>query len=242
LDRVDIAAVIQAAGPAGSPATSHGPIYDADAAMQRALQSTALQQSAPLRGMAAVFNWWGGPGVIWFAALLWLGARAARRRRWSSTGLRCLEALALSSIVSTIVKVFVGRARPFVTPGEPWHWFFRDPGVCMWCLTPGGMADARHLSMPSGHTMTAFVFAAVISVSAARWARPLRTGTIAAAFATALLVAFARLYTNQHWLTDVIAGGALGGTAGFAIARWHAGHPDTGFDRVLLGPSTAGSG
>jgi membrane-associated phospholipid phosphatase len=242
VDWVDVATVIQVAGQAGVPATSRGPIYDADAATQRALRSTALQRSAPLRATAAAFNWWGGPGVIWFAALLWLGARAARRRRWSEIGLRCAEGLALSSIVSTIVKVFVGRARPFVTPGEPWHWFFRDPGVCKWCLAPGGWADARHLSTPSGHTMAAFVFAAAVSVSAARWTPPLRTAVVLAAFASALLVAFARLYTNQHWLSDVIAGAVLGGTTSFAVARWHVRHPDTGFDRVMLGPSTPGNG
>jgi membrane-associated phospholipid phosphatase len=64
---------------------------------------------------------------------------------------------------------------------------------------------------------------------------------IIGAFLTVLLVAFARIYTNQHWFSDVIAGAVIGGASGFLLARWHERHPRTAFDRTLLGAS-AGQG
>jgi undecaprenyl-diphosphatase len=206
------------------------PVYDADRAIAAALQSGALQQNQLVHSIAAAFNWWGGPGVIWLAALLWLGGVALTRPRVARIGLRGAEAIALSSAISGIVKGFAGRARPFVTPGEPWHWSFLH-----------GWTDAHYFSMPSGHTTATMGFAAAIGVASARSTPATRAAMIAGALCAALLVAFARVYTNQHWFSDVVAGAILGSTTGFFLARWHERHPGTAFDRRLLG-TAAGTG
>jgi membrane-associated phospholipid phosphatase len=200
------------------------PVYEVDRAIASASQSATLQRDRALHAIGATFNWWGGPGVIWFAALLWLGGRAMKRTRLALTGLRGAEAIAVASAISGIAKGLAGRARPFVTPGEPWHWNFLH-----------GWGDARYYSMPSGHTTATIAFAAAIGVASARWAPPARVAMTLGAFATVLLVAFARIYTNQHWFSDVIAGAILGGTTGLLIARWHERHPRTAFDRALAG-------
>jgi membrane-associated phospholipid phosphatase len=204
------------------------PVYDADRAVASALQSAALQRDQALHAVANAFNWWGGPGVIWFAALLWLGGRALRRARVAMIGLRGAEAIAVASAISGIVKGFAGRARPFVSPDEPWHWNFLH-----------GWTDAHYFSMPSGHTTATVAFAAAIGVASAQRAPATRAAVTTGAFAAAFLVAFARLYANQHWFSDVAAAAALGSAIGFLLARWHERHPDTAFDRALLG---AGSG
>ena len=202
-------------------------IYDLDRAAQLFLRDPALQNSAALHAIATTFNWWGGPGVIWAAALLWLGARALGRRRVAVLGLRGAEAIAVASAISGIVKGFAGRSRPFLSPAEPWHWDFAH-----------GWSDARYFSMPSGHTTAVFAFAAAASVVAAGWRPVPRVGLTAAAFSGASLVAFARLYLDQHWLSDVVAGALLGGATGLALARWRARHTDSRFDRALLGAAT----
>jgi membrane-associated phospholipid phosphatase len=207
------------------------PIYRADAAIASVLQGTTLQQNELLHAVARAFNWWGGPGVIYFAAVLWLGGRALRRARISVVGLRGAEAIAVASAISGIVKGFAGRARPFVAPGEPWHWNFLH-----------GWTDARYFSMPSGHTTASIAFAAAVCVTSARWPRPARITLTLGAFTAAFLVAFARTYTNQHWFSDVIAGAILGATTGMLIARWHERHPSTGFDRVLAGVAAVPEG
>ena len=60
--------------------------------------------------------------------------------------------------------------------------------------------------------------------------------------ASTLLVAFARMYTNQHWFSDVGTGAVLGATAGLLLTRWHERHPGTAFDRVLAGVGAAREG
>ena len=202
-------------------------IYVADRALQRTLQQPTIQQNPALRATARAFNWWGGPGVICCAAILWLGARALKRRGISRLGLRGAEGIAVASAISGIVKGLAGRSRPFFAPGEPWHWDFAH-----------GWTDARYFSMPSGHTTATFAFTAAISVVAATWRPAPRAALILGAFTSAILVAFARTYLNQHWLSDVGIGALLGGTTGTALALWHARHPDSRFDRALLGPAT----
>lgn len=202
-------------------------IYVADRALQRTLQQPTIQQNPTLRAAARVFDWWGGPGVIWCAALLWLGARALKRRRISELGLRGAEAIAVASALSGIVKGLAGRSRPFLVPGEPWHWDFAH-----------GWTDARYFSMPSGHTTATFAFAAAISVVALTRRMAPRVALSLAAFTGAILVAFARTYLDQHWLSDVEIGALLGGATGFALALWHARHRDSRFDHVLLGPAS----
>jgi len=204
------------------------PVYDADRAVAAASQSATLQQNPTLHAIGRTFNWWGGPGVIWFTALLWLGGRAIKRGRVALLGLRAAEAIAVATSISGIVKGFAGRARPFVTPDAPWHWSFLH-----------GWTDARYFSMPSGHTTATIAFATAISVASARWAPSARVAMILGAFASTLLVAFARIYTNQHWFSDVLTGALLGGITGFVIAGWHERHPRTAFDRVMAG-ATAG--
>ncbi|HVT39927.1 MAG TPA: phosphatase PAP2 family protein [Gemmatimonadaceae bacterium] len=216
------------AGPVLRATAPGGPVYAADGAAQRVLQSSTLQQNRVLRASAAVFNWWGGPGVILVAAVLWLGARAARRRRISALGLRCAEAIAVSSAISGIIKGLAGRARPFVTPGEPWHWQLGR-----------GWAGAHYYSMPSGHTTAAFALAGAATVTLARGAPPYRAAIATVAVLSALLVAFARMYSNQHWLSDEVVGTLLGMSTGVVIARWHARHPESAFDRALLGTADA---
>jgi len=199
-------------------------VYDVDRAIAAALQSASLQQNQLLHAVGVAFNWWGGSGVIYVAAILWLGGRALKLGRVSLLGLRGSEAIAVASAINGIVKGLAGRVRPFVTPGEPWHWNFSH-----------GWTDAHYASMPSGHTLAAVAFAAAVGVASARLAPWERVAVIAATFAAALLVAFARMYTNQHWFSDVVVGAILGCTTGLLLTRWHERHPGTAFDRALLG-------
>jgi membrane-associated phospholipid phosphatase len=202
------------------------PVYVADRAIAAVLQSAALQQNQLLHSIGTMFNWWGGPGVIWFAAILWLGGRALKHPRVSLLGLRGVEGIAVAAAISGIAKGFAGRARPFFTPDAPWHWSFMS-----------GWTDAHYASMPSGHTTATFAFATAVSIVAAHRLATQRTAITIAAFLSALLVAFARMYTNQHWFSDVAVGALLGTATGFLLTRWHQHHPRSAFDRALLGPA-----
>lgn len=211
-----------AVGQSPEVSVSHGAIYDIDRAVQTSLQAPTTQQNTVLQFVGRAFNWWGGPGVIWFAALCWLGGRFMKRTVLSEIGLRGLEAIAVASALSGIIKGFAGRSRSFLTPGEPWHWSVAH-----------GWTDARYFSMPSGHTTATFAFAAAVTVVAVRVPR-YRWPIVITAFSSAGLVGFARVFTNQHWLSDVVVGMLLGVITGIVLVRWHNRHPQSAFDRTLL--------
>ena len=212
-----------AVGQQSKVSVSNGAINDLDRAVQQSLQAPRMQQNIVLRLIGRAFNWWGGPGVVWFAALCWLGGRMWKRAVVSEIGLRGLEAIAVASALSGIIKGLVGRSRSFLTPGEPWHWSFAH-----------GWTDARYFSMPSGHTTATFAFAAAVTIAAVRIPR-YRAAIAVIVFAGAGLVGFARVFTNQHWLSDVVVGALLGSITGIVLTQWHKRHPQSPFDRRLLG-------
>ena len=65
-------------------------------------------------------------------------------------------------------------------------------------------------SLPSGHTSTAFCLATVISSE-------YKSGLVAtAAYGTATMVGFSRLYRDVHWASDVVVSAVLGVAIGKA--------------------------
>jgi membrane-associated phospholipid phosphatase len=107
-----------------------------------------------------------------------------------------LEAAAFSAVTSEAVKLAAGRLRPFET-SSPDQW------------RAGGS------SFPSSHASVTFAIGTVLAESGNdqyRWVR--RTIGYGAASA----VAYARVHDGAHWLSDTVAGAALGiATARFAM-------------------------
>lgn len=204
------------------PAVVNNIVYRVDRAVELALQSPAMQADAILRALGKFGNFWGGPGLIYFAVMIIVVGVRMRKRALAESGLRGLEAVILASAVSGIAKGLLGRERPFLSPGVPWHWHFNH-----------GWIDARYFSMPSGHTTAGWAFAAATCVVATTFAPLPRLGVTIAALASACIVCFARLYTHQHWMSDVVAGTLLGATVGISVATWHARNPGTFLDKVL---------
>lgn len=93
------------------------------------------------------------------------------------------------SLVTNLVKHLVDRARPDLVPA----------------------AASLGPSFPSGHSSTAAAFYAALALLAAR-GRPARDRTLLAAAAAGIAVAVAcsRVMLDLHWLSDVVAGLALG--------------------------------
>ena len=192
-------------------------------AQQLARDSTA-QASSALHAIADGANWWGGTGVVLLAAALWLGARVLNKTSLARVGLRGAEGLAVASAVSGIIKGLAGRARPFVTPGEPWHWEFNR-----------GWSDAQYFSMPSGHTTATVAFVVGVLVATRGIAAKSRAAFVLPLIVSAAAVAFARVYTNQHWASDIVAALVLGTTTSLLLARVHANSAYPGYHRLMLG-------
>jgi membrane-associated phospholipid phosphatase len=107
-----------------------------------------------------------------------------RRRSWAAAFL--FAVIALSGILTNLIKLIVGRSRPheFLADGfyefSPWH------------------LDADLRSFPSGHTTTVFALAFGIAMIRPAWRVP--------AFALAIVISATRIIINAHYLSDVIGG------------------------------------
>lgn len=124
------------------------------------------------------------------AALMLVATRLSRRRR--STAPLVLAGLGAAGLTTSVValKALVHRPGPALVRGH----------------VPTGY-------FPSGHTTSALLCYGLIAVLLTyrapswRYAPAFRAGFVAAAPVGAAMV-----YSNFHWLSDVLAGGALGGT------------------------------
>jgi lipid A 4'-phosphatase len=141
-----------------------------------------------------------------FAFLRW-GGELARLRPWAAE-MRATAyipgfifvAVGAAGLAADALKILVGRTRPkllFADGTYDFTWF-------------GLRAD--HWSFPSGHATTA---AALMAALWCLWPRPLWLYVAAAA-----LVAASRVVAGQHFLSDVIAGAAIGVVVTRAIATW----------------------
>jgi undecaprenyl-diphosphatase len=124
----------------------------------------------------------GSYGGVWLA----IAAIAAMRRRQPLVFYGTALALLLAEAVSGLLKVLVGRDRPFVLEPDP---------------EPLGRIPGTH-SFPSGHATVSFACATVLAVAVPRLAVPL--------YLLAAAIAWSRVVVGVHYPLDVLAGAALG--------------------------------
>ncbi|HZS62539.1 MAG TPA: phosphatase PAP2 family protein [Gemmatimonadaceae bacterium] len=188
-----------------------------------AAQQPSVQRSTILRGGSRVFNALGDPGTV----VLSLGAYGVgwitHNRDIAAIGLHATQAIGVSFIAGEMMKGVVGRARPFVN--------IHDSDDFYWGR---GFGSARESSFPSGHAYAAFALASVLSAEtshrwphAVKWVAPL-------AYTLATCVGLARIQTNQHWASDVIAGAGLGTASGLLVVHFNEAHDDNFLERTFL--------
>ena len=52
-------------------------------------------------------------------------------------------------------------------------------------------------------------------------------------YALASLTAGSRVRDRQHWMSDVVAGAAVGMASALIVRRWHDAHPGSRIDRIF---------
>ena len=201
--------------------------YDASAVFGAVAASSLLDESlrntiqdhrsTGSNDAARVFRHMGQPEVY---ATVALGTMAtglvAHRPAITRAGMRITASLLVAGGLATVLKRAWGRRRPYLAEEQyVFHPLTRDD------------------SWPSGHATMAFALAT--SVSDEIHSTPATIGL----YSLATLTAWSRLNDNKHWLSDVLAGAALGFTsAKFMGGRWRVfGIQAPAF---LLGPGGAG--
>jgi membrane-associated phospholipid phosphatase len=123
----------------------------------------------------------------------------AKKPQAVSTALLALESFALASLVTRIPKTLVGRQRP-----DNWQGY-----------GPYAIDGPFHgTSFPSGHTTASFAVASVIATQYRD-----HTWIPITAYSVATLAGLSRIYDNRHWLSDVVAGAAIGTLVGNLVSR-----------------------
>ncbi len=146
---------------------------------------------------ASLFKKVGEPEVWALVPAVMVGTGLiVRKPGLTRSGLRAVTSAALAGGITTVLKWVFGRERP------------NDPGSTVTSFEPFNFEFASSdASFPSGHTSSAFGFAASLADDVhPLWAKiglyTLATGT-----------AWSRVYNNDHWTSDVIAGAVVGITS-----------------------------
>ncbi len=117
------------------------------------------------------------------------------------TGRMVGESILLAGVITGSLKIILGRARPTNQDDNYNFQFFEF--------------DDDYNSFPSGHTTIAFAISSVIAGRIDRW------WAYVGAYGLSASTAYARMYKNRHWFSDVVMGAAVGTLSGLAIMNAH---------------------
>jgi membrane-associated phospholipid phosphatase len=161
----------------------------------------------------------------------YLAGRLVGARPMADVGLHTAEAVAVGTVVGSFLKSTAGRARPRAAGGDPFDFRFAQ-----------GYTSGDYRAFPSLHQIGTFAAAAAITSEMHRLDS--RAGRIAGivTYGTAGAVGLARMYSAEHWGSDVLLGAAIGIGLGKRIVSHAHGNPTNRLDRFLLGTSVTPDG
>jgi membrane-associated phospholipid phosphatase len=166
---------------------THGPLLQWDKALSTILPAIGLQNAVTLKPIMDAGYYLGGWGVIILALVF--GVYFIARRYWQELTM-LLIGTAGSTAIFYIISNLVGRIRP---PTQIWI-ILKIPGF------------------PSGHTLSAVAFFGLLAYLLAPKMRSAfgKGFVVVTAILIMLFIGFTRVFTAAHYLTDVLAGYALG--------------------------------
>ncbi|MBR4532310.1 phosphatase PAP2 family protein [bacterium] len=132
------------------------------------------------------------------------------KEEWFTNGVMYIETLLIANGLKELAKLAVNRKRPYM---------YSDRDLPQDEIDNGDWAK----SMPSGHTTFAFASAAFLTYTFCRyfpdspWRIPVSIGSYALASGIAVL----RISSGKHFLSDVLAGAAIGSAVGFLVPFLH---------------------
>ncbi|MDG5799253.1 phosphatase PAP2 family protein [Marinilabiliaceae bacterium ANBcel2] len=138
------------------------------------------------------------PGDKYIAApallLCYTSARFTNNKTLQQTSLKSAQAFITASIATGAIKYSAGRARPSSTYSSNY-------------FSPFKSGD-EYRSLPSGHAATAFSILTPFAETYSKWLYTIPAAT-----------ALSRCYKNEHWLSDVVTGSAIGFLSGYLLTH-----------------------
>ncbi len=150
--------------------------------------------------------------------------RLTKNETIADVGLHTTEALVLTVGLAEAIRGPLGRSRPRESPDDAFRFEF-------W----GGFTDFAERSYPSIHAAVAWTTATAL-VGELKLRKPEAVKYVAPPlFVVATIPGFTRMYLNQHWASDVIAGTLMGAMLGTKVVSYAHSHNKNFVDRFLLG-------
>lgn len=158
----------------------------------------AKNHSTAMDNITEIGHKYGNAGyMILLSGAAYLTGKIIKNNDVSETSRMILETLAYAGIITTVLKVGLGRARPYVDKG-PYDFFHFS-------------LKNDYLSLPSGHATVAFAVSSVLA------AEIRNTYASIALYGLAGLTMYQRIYDDRHWFSDTILGAAIATVIGNAV-------------------------
>lgn len=170
-----------------------------DTSVQHQLQKNQSDQRDEIAETIATMG--SAAATLGIGGVLWGIGKWNDNPDLKETGSLALKAVVLSQLGTGVTKAIIGRQRPGSADNS--HTF-----------SPFTLDDDNH-SFPSSHTAGAFALASVLSQRSQKTYAPLGY------YALASLVGVARLYQDEHWLSDIIAGALIGELSARLVLNWN---------------------
>ncbi|MCX6151950.1 MAG: phosphatase PAP2 family protein [Ignavibacteriales bacterium] len=170
-----------------------------DLKMQEESQELVHNNNFPMK----LGKWTGEPIAIFsIAGGFYLLGTAFKDETAKQIGFEITESFIYSGVIDVLLKASFGRFRPYTQKGNGnFH--------------PFTFMNNDRLSFPSGHSTVAFSLATVIASHTNNYFLK------AIIYTPAILTLYQRVYSNQHWTSDVFAGAAIGYFVGNYIINKH---------------------
>ena len=195
-------------------------LIQSDKAIIREIQRDT---SAFLRNTADQLKYINEKSLLAVDVVLYGVGKIGRMERLADIGLHGSEAIAVASVVSTLIKSTTGRPRPRTSGQDPFEF---KPNK--------GWTDGRYRSFPSLHQAGSLAFAsALVAETQITWPEKAKViGPVV--YGLAMLPGVARIYTNFHWTSDAVLGALIGTYSGIKSIQYAHSHPNNRVDRWLL--------
>lgn len=200
-------------------------MFPLDRHLASAIRDSSLLANRGLSRASSFFRFFGAPGPYLIGGGLYVGGRLTHNKRATLLAIHGTEAVFVGAAASGVLKVMLGRARPYTSADTNAHNF----GFLR------GLKGTDYQSFPSGHATSAFAAAAAVSAETSEWWPQTKWILGPVLYGGAALVGLSRIYDDKHWASDVVMGAAVGTFAGLKVVRFNQTHEGNRVDRWLMG-------
>jgi membrane-associated phospholipid phosphatase len=181
---------------AAAAATGSAMLFD-----EQLREATGDYRETAASGWLQVGYWYGGgltSAVV--GGGMYVGGLSYDDEWTRVTGRLVLESFLYTGAITGLMKIFLGRSRPYMNEGSTSFHFFR-------------LSDAYN-SMHSGHSAVAFALSTTLALRINNgWAT-------AALYSLAVLTVVQRICADRHWLSDTILGSSIGAAVGYGVVQF----------------------